>query len=219
MDEPILRRYQSAEGAESYSKKFQKHWNERLNDTFERRLVQRLLNEVSRNDRPHRALDMPCGYGRLYPLLAEASAEVVECDWSHPMLLRARESQSRMPTGGARRHVRAEAGRLPFPDRSFDLVLSVRLCHHIRSHEERLAYVRELMRVSAGWVIFTYFDTRSLKNRLRELRRLVSRKRPKWTLDRSDVEELASREGFRVVKSTPLSRFFSGHRYTLLRRE
>ena len=110
MDEPILRRYQSAEGAESYSKKFQKHWNERLNNTFERRLVQRLLNEVSRNDRPHRALDMPCGYGRLYPLLAEASAEVVECDWSHPMLLRARESQSRMPTGGARRHVNRRAG-------------------------------------------------------------------------------------------------------------
>jgi hypothetical protein len=98
------------------------------------------------------------------------------------------------------------------------LVLSVRLCHHIREHQERLQYLREVMRVSRKWLVFTYFDTESIKNRTHEFRRRFNGKRSKWTLDSREVNEISRSAGFEVVRSIWMSRFFSGHRYVLLRR-
>jgi hypothetical protein len=94
----------------------------------------------------------------------------------------------------------------------------VRLCHHIREHHERLQYLRELMRVSREWLVFTYFDTDSIKNRTHEFRRRFNGKRSKWTLDSRAVKEVSRSAGFEIVQSIWVSRFFSGHRYLLLRR-
>jgi SAM-dependent methyltransferase len=55
-----------------------------------------------------------------------------------------------------------DAARLPFPDRSFDVVLAVRLLTHLDGWREALA---EMCRVAARAVIVDYPDTRSF-NRL-----------------------------------------------------
>lgn len=55
-----------------------------------------------------------------------------------------------------------DAARLPFPDRSFDVVLAVRLLTHLDNWREALA---EMCRVAARAVIVDYPDTRSF-NRL-----------------------------------------------------
>jgi SAM-dependent methyltransferase len=55
-----------------------------------------------------------------------------------------------------------DAARLPFPDRSFDVVLAVRLLTHLDHWREALA---EMCRVAARAVIVDYPDTRSF-NRL-----------------------------------------------------
>jgi SAM-dependent methyltransferase len=55
-----------------------------------------------------------------------------------------------------------DAGRLPFPDRSFDVVLSVRLLTHLEGWREALA---EMCRVARHAVIVDYPDTRGF-NRL-----------------------------------------------------
>jgi len=39
------------------------------------------------------------------------------------------------------------------------------VCHHIREHQERIQYFKELMRVSGRFLIATYFDYQSIKNR------------------------------------------------------
>jgi hypothetical protein len=74
------------------------------------------------------------------------------------------------------------------------------------------------MRVSRQWLVFTYFDSRSIKNRTHDFRRQFNGKRSKWTLDDQEVKELGRAAGFEIVRSIWLSRFFSGHRYALLRR-
>ncbi len=216
MDKKILDRYNSPEGAASYAGKFKRHWSERINNWHEHRLVHRLLQKASNEKSIGPALDLPCGYGRLYPIVRDLAERVVEGDWSFHLLSLARERQRLGDSLPA--YVRATALALPFPDGVFDLVLSVRLCHHIREHDERCRYVREIMRVSRQWVIFTYFDRDSLKNRLREWLRQFSKKRSKWTLSFSEIETLAESAGFDVAHSVPLSRFFSGHRYVVLRR-
>jgi ubiquinone/menaquinone biosynthesis C-methylase UbiE len=215
MDKKILDRYNSPEGASSYAGKFKRRWTERINDWHEHRLVRRLLRMTS-NEKPITlALDLPCGYGRLYPVVQETSERVVEGDWSFHLLSLARKQQ--VVGRSALGYVRATALSLPFPDSAFDLVLSVRLCHHIRDHTERLQYVREIMRVSGQWAIFTYFDRDSVKNRLREWRQQFNKKRSKWTLSLSEIETLADEAGFDVVCSVLLSSLFSGHRYVVLR--
>ncbi len=220
MDKEVLNHYNSPQGAQSYTRKFEKHWSERINNRHEQRLLQRLIERVSAQAPFETALDLPCGYGRLMPLLRRHAGYVIEGDWSLPLLKIARENQRSNPSvKEADGYVRATALAMPFADRAFDFVLSVRLCHHIREHSERLTYVRELLRISGKWVVFTYFDTHSLKNMLREARVKLFGKRPKWTLKASEIAAVADESGFEVTHSIPLSRLFSGHRYVVLRRK
>lgn len=219
MDKDVLLRYNSAQGAEDYSKKFERHWTERINNWHEQRLLQRLLGSQSIGKLDGMALDLPCGYGRLYSILRQLGGSIVESDWSFHLLAAARVYHAGPgiappPLG----YVRATALSLPFRDRSFELVLSVRLCHHIREHEERVRYLREVMRVSRKWLLFTYFDAASIKNYTHEFRRRFNRKRPKWTLEFQEVKEVARSAGFEVAEAIWLSKLFSGHRYLLLRR-
>ena len=120
MDKDILSRYNSPEGATDYTKKFQRHWTERVNNWNEQRLLQHLLRTASIGRLNGWALDLPCGYGRLYYILRDLGASVVEGDWSFHLLGAARlfhadERNSPPPAG----YVRATALSLPFRDRAF----------------------------------------------------------------------------------------------------
>jgi SAM-dependent methyltransferase len=219
LDKEILSRYNSPAGATDYRGKFERHWTERINNWHEQRLLRYLLRSASIDKLNGPALDLPCGYGRLHPIVRQLGGSVVEGDWSFHLLTAARmfhaeNGNSRPPAG----YVRATALSLPFSDCAFDLVLSVRLCHHIREHQERIHYLREIMRVSRKWLVFTYFDAMSVKNRTHEFRRRFNGKRSKWTLHPREVNDVSRSEGFEVVQSVWMSRFFSGHRYVLLRR-
>ena len=73
-----------------------------------------------------------------------------------------RERLDRFLPPGSFAFERCDAGRLPFPDRSFDAVLAVRLLTHLDDWRQALA---EMCRVAASAVIVDYPDTRSF-NRL-----------------------------------------------------
>lgn len=217
MDREILARYNTADEAARYNRKFERHLSERVSNWTEQRLVRRLLGAVEPGKL---ALDAPCGCGRLFPLVRERFERVVEADWSFDMVRQARANHTAAGFSGMGGFVRLTALDLPFPDRTFDLVFSVRLSHHIRLPEERLRYMREVLRVSRGAVVFTYFDHHSVKARMRRAYvRLTARKREKWTIRTDDVREIAAEAGFRLVRAVPISRLFSGHRYALLVRE
>lgn len=219
MDQEILSRYNSNEGAVDYAHKFERRWTERVNNWHEQRLVRQLLHQANIGKLNGIALDLPCGYGRLFPILRELDAPVIEGDWSFPLLCTAQRYHRERVTGTAPAgYVRATALQLPFRDRAFQFVMSVRLSHHIRDEAERIQHLRELMRVSGKWVLFTYFDSASIKNRSHERRRSYSGKRSKWTLSFEQVQDLSRSQGFHVERWAWLSRFFSGHRYTLLNR-
>ncbi len=144
---------------------------------------------------------------------------VVESDWSFPLLTAARRIQARRyALESSQNYVRATALALPFSDGAFEFVLSARLSHHIRDHEQRLQHLRELLRVSRRWLMFTYFDADSVKNRMHELGRRFRGKRAKWTLTFEEVQAAGRAEGFEVVQWAWISRFFSGHRYVLMQR-
>lgn len=121
------------------------------------RLVARLLREHGVRSDPGAGhaglLDVPCGTGRLSAVLAETGATVTSVDVALPML-------AALPDDA--RGVRASADRLPFADRSFDVVVCCRLLHHLHSPDDLQRVIGELVRVSSRLVIASFWDAGSL---------------------------------------------------------
>jgi demethylmenaquinone methyltransferase/2-methoxy-6-polyprenyl-1,4-benzoquinol methylase len=82
-------------------------------------------------------LDAGGGTGRVSYQLRRWAGQVVICDFSLPMLKRAKAKTGPHP-------VRADAEKLPFPDEAFDRVIVVDALHHF-GHQERT--LKELVRV------------------------------------------------------------------------
>lgn len=200
------------DAALSYQTKYDRELHKRVSNRTERALLERILADVGPVER---LLDVPSGAGRVSDILARRAGRIYEFDYSREMVRLVRSSaRGHEPRVGV-----ATVFNLPFRDRSFDLVVSIRLSHHIPDRDGRHWHVRELLRVSDGHVLLTYFDADSLKNRLRELRRrLGSRKRGKHTLRHSEILDLAREGGFEAAGVWRLSRLFSGHAFLLLRR-
>jgi 2-polyprenyl-3-methyl-5-hydroxy-6-metoxy-1,4-benzoquinol methylase len=200
------------EKADSYNVKYEREFHKRLSNRTERRLIERLLTRAGRVDR---MLDVPCGAGRLSDVMARFTGQLYEADYAYPMLQYARSNaQSYAPEA-----INASAFELPFRDDAFDMVVSIRLNHHIPEREDRLRHLRELCRVSSRWVLVTVYDEKGLKNRLIELRRRVgTRRRPKKTLSLVEVAETVAEQGFAPVEVGRISRLLSGHAFILLER-
>ena len=197
------------ERAESYATKYDRELHKRISSYFERRAIRRAL--AITGARGATMLDVPCGAGRLTSLLLPVSSRLISCDYSPAMLSVFRRAHGEPCFVGS-------AFDLPFADRAFDVVFSARLSHHIASDARRADYLREIMRIAAGWVIVTIFDRDSLKNRLREVSRRLRAKRSKHAFARADVERIARESGFAVAAALPLSRLASGHVFYVLRR-
>ncbi len=203
-----------AVAAASYNTKYERQLHKRISDRREKRLLERVMRTAG-----HQVclLDVPCGAGRLSGVLSRYAGKVYEVDYSREMLKLCRENAPRSrytPLLAS-----ATALRLPFGDRAFDLVASIRLSHHLPSVRDRVAHIEELCRVSRRYVLLSFFGAESLKSRLRSVRRLLgSRKRAKFSLHHREVAAVAGECGFRLRRSWPLSRLFSGHYFALLER-
>jgi len=92
-------------------------------------------------------LDLCCGTGDLaFALARKAKARVIGGDFSHTMLVRAREKSSAARNGaGAVKFFEGDALRLPFADGSFDLVTAAFGFRNLANYE---AGLREILRVS-----------------------------------------------------------------------
>jgi len=102
---------------------------------------------------PTLVLDLPCGAGRFWPLLAEQSNRVIIAADNSPDMLEVacaahpRELLARVRT------VQTSAFDIALPTRAVDCVFCMRLLHHIGEAEHRLAMLREFHRVTRDTVI------------------------------------------------------------------
>ncbi len=108
-------------------------------DRLWRARVARILSPIlKRGDAV--VLDLCCGTGDLALAMSRAdSARVIGADFAHPMLV-----QANGKSGGKIKFLEADALRLPFSDRSFDLVTAAFGFRNLANYEDGL---REMMRV------------------------------------------------------------------------
>jgi len=159
-----------------------------------------------------RVLDLPCGTGRLLPALVGAGYRAVGADVALEMMragrgLRVLEAPL----------AQADATRLPFPDRTFDAVVSLRFLFHL-GPAERSACLAEMARVTAGVVVVEVRYRWNLKHGGRWLRSRVglgAKYRP--SAGRAQLERELAAAGLELCRLRPVSRLFSDKALVLAR--
>jgi ubiquinone/menaquinone biosynthesis C-methylase UbiE len=155
-----------------------------------------LSNFVGRiHDR--RILDVGTGTGRAALLFARGGARVTAIDASEPMLALARRRAA--DERADIRFLVGDAQTLDFPDRTFDVVVSLRLLMHAPRWR---ACVAELCRVADRLVILDYPSRRSVALLQSTTRRVIHalgvRTEPYRVFSNREIVEALKRSGFRV---------------------
>lgn len=147
-----------------------------------------------------KVLDLPCGTGRLLPLLGEAGFQITAADVSpHALAI----AQSRWHTQASLSHrieftVR-EALDTGFEDQTFDGIICNRLFHHFNEPETRVAVLSELRRICRGPLVVSFFNSFALDALKFRLKHRVRRTKPKDRIPiplrrfQSEVEEAGLR--------------------------
>ena len=206
-----LRNYDSERGARSYRANYDNKLHRKISDRLERRIFDKFLRHLGPCES---ILDLPCGAGRLHGLLRDHAPSIIEADFSSTMLVLNREHHEELND----RYLRCSALEIPMAPATVDLVVSVRLSHHINTPEGRRRHLEELFRVAHRAVICTWFSETSIKNLWRRARSVFSNKRRKNTMHNRHVRDIATACGFRTTRAVPLARLGSGHMFGLFER-
>jgi ubiquinone/menaquinone biosynthesis C-methylase UbiE len=182
------------EKAKTYEKKrFSRRYRTRRLNRFEKafalRLVEMLGNSVH-------IVDVPCGDGRFFDIFSNAN-KLTMIDYSENMLAATKEK-----VGDAKNveFVRADISNLPLPADSAELCFSMRLFHHMKDDQIRLAAFKELSRISNKYVAMSFYN----KGCLRFYWRKLLRKKIRGNyVTLTHIVELANQAGLKFVKRIP----------------
>lgn len=175
---------------------------------------------------PGLVLDLPCGAGRFWPLLAEKPNRVIiGADNSQDMIDTACANQ---PQDVVRRvkPLCTSAFDIALPDNAVDSIFSMRLLHHIGDATHRMTLLREFHRVTRDSVIVSLWVDGNLKGWKRK--RAEKRRAPqhaeqgyqnRFVLPRATVEAEFRSAGFRVQKHLDFLPYHAMWRVYLLRKE
>ncbi|MEW6742080.1 MAG: class I SAM-dependent methyltransferase [Planctomycetota bacterium] len=202
----VNERYFSGEGALAYARKYERSAARRLSSAREKRCVRLALEAV---DARGAILDLPCGAGRFQNIIAEHADKCFAGDLSFPMLLLCGE-RARMFHLPSHRFL-ADVFALPLREGALDGIVVMRLLHHISSPEQRHALLAEVARVARRFLVLSFLDAGSVKQRFARLRQHLGR-RPgrRSALAREVLAAEIEAFGFRVLGFFPVSSLFSG---------
>lgn len=161
-------------------------------------------------------LDVPCGTGRLAPLVLENGFRWIGADISFEMMEVAREKTASFRN--AIGNVRLESERMPFKTNSIDCVASIRFIYHVPTREGRIAILRELGRISREWVMIDYNYPNPLKAMYRRLGHLVKPPKRKRRLSMREIYDELAEAGLKVYRAYPVSRVLSDNVILLCRK-
>jgi ubiquinone/menaquinone biosynthesis C-methylase UbiE len=172
----------------------------KIEDRLEKRAIAKALQLIGRQEL---IADVACGTGRITDFLASLQSRVLGGDISLPMIMAARQRL----TGSANvlGFAQFSAESCPFRDKTFDVVVSIRLFGHLPPRV-RCNVLKEMKRISRRYVVASFAD----KYTVRAFFRRRIQKIPMW-FQVSEKELLAELEdlGMAVRKTFPIVRYFS----------
>jgi len=171
---------------------------------------------------PRVVLDLPCGAGRFWPLLAEKpDRRIFAADCSEEMLQVARQMQ---PPELVERveSFQCSAFETGLEDGSVDSIFCMRLLHHIPEFSHRVAMLREFHRVTRATVCISLWVDGNFKAYHRTKRKA---KRPRgdhhsrYIVERRSVESEFMQAGFQIRGHFDFLRFYSMWRIYVLQKD
>jgi ubiquinone/menaquinone biosynthesis C-methylase UbiE len=184
--------------ARAYEVKHRTGLRRRLTTWREVALARRCLAEAGN---PASVLDMPCGAGRFWPMLAEQPARRLTAGDASPAMLEAARAATAPALLARFEWVRElDAFALDLPDNAVEHILCMRLLHHLAQPEDRQRVLRELHRVASGGVSVSLWVDGNVQARRRQ-RQDARRQREYWNrrvVARGVIEAEFAQAGFRV---------------------
>ena len=199
-------------------------------DGFARRLshkrdVQLARKALALAGDPGVVLDLPCGAGRFWPLLAEKhNRMIIGADNSASMLEVASIAQ---PADVVKRvrHLQTSAFDIDLPDNAVDSIFCMRLLHHIGDATHRMALLKEFHRVSRDGVIVSLWVDGNVKAwRRKRLERLrvedagADGYQNRFVLPAATVEAEFEKAGFSVQQHLDFIPLYAMWRVYILRK-
>jgi ubiquinone/menaquinone biosynthesis C-methylase UbiE len=210
-----------------YTLKHSRHYHEKHRRTLGRRLSnwreQQMAGQaLALAGNPAVVLDLPCGTGRFWPLLASnAQRTILAADNSESMLAVAREVNP--PELVARvKLFQSSAFDIQLDDNSVDQVFCMRLLHHITQRQDRLALLKEFHRVTRETVAISLWvdgNYKALRRRKLEARRTYKTYQNRIVLERREVETEFAQAGFTITGHCDFLKFYSMWRLYVLQKQ
>lgn len=157
---------------------------------------------VTRAGEPDLVLDLPCGAGRFWPLLAEHPSRMIfAADNSADMLAVAQSEQP--PEVVARVETfQTSAFDIDMHDSAVDSIFCMRLLHHVADPQHRLAMLREFHRVTRDTLILSLWvdgNYKAWKRKRLERRRPAKENQNRFVVPRGLVEAEFAEAGFDIL--------------------
>lgn len=225
MNSPIELPFSNKYGPEHAREYFHKHQDGLARRLSHQRDVQMARKALALAGDPELVLDLPCGAGRFWPMLAERPGRrIIGADNSADMIATARACQAPEVVSKVRT-LQTSAFAIDLPDQSVDSVFCMRLLHHIGESEHRAALLKEFHRVSRDSVIVSLWVDGNLKaarRRRQEARRVAQGKtsdyQNRFVLPRQVVEQEFKDAGFIVQRSLDFIPLYAMWRVYVLRK-
>lgn len=212
--------------SEKYDEQHAHQYLHKHRDGLSRRLSHRRDEQLARHalalvGDPGLVLDLPCGAGRFWPLLAQKSNRVIiGADNSQAMLGTALSAQP-VEVVKRVRPLHTSAFDIALPDNAVDSIFCMRLLHHIGEPAHRLAILREFERVSRDSVIVSLWVEGNFKAwKRKRLERTRGRKeyQNRFVLPVATVEDEFRQAGFHIQEQLDFLPLYAMWRVYVLRK-
>lgn len=189
--------------AKAYFEKHQDGPLRRLSNWREHAMARKALAMAGR---PRSVVDLPCGTGRFWALLAEEKERVIHvADNSQDMIDVGMAHRPKEITRRIKSATCCSAFATGFPDNFVDSVFCFRLLHHIGKREDRVNMLKEFARISSGTVIVSLWVDGNYRG-WREQRRLRRKElesgileHNRYVIRRQDIEAEFAEAGLRQI--------------------
>jgi ubiquinone/menaquinone biosynthesis C-methylase UbiE len=204
--------------AQRYLRKHQNGLGRRLSHWRDEQLARKAL---ALSGEPGLVLDLPCGAGRFWPVLAEkANRAIIGADNSEAMLKVAAKAQPAEVVKRIKR-LQTSAFDIGLPDNAVDCIFCMRLLHHIGDAEHRMTVLREFERVTRDSVIISLWvdgNFKSWKRKRAEKQRGQESHQNRFVLPAATVEKEFEQAGFRIQEQLDFLPLYAMWRVYVLRK-
>ena len=212
------KKYHNAEFAQDYYSKHRSGFWRRLSNSLEQRIARKALIKAGN---PVSVLDIPCGAGRFWALLAEnQSRKLYAMDNSQHMIDAALAGHEQAISDRFETQ-QASAFEIPMTENAVECVFSIRLLHHFGVHEDRLALLKEFSRVTSDSIVLSLWvegNYQAWRRKRIEVYRKKRRYDNRFVIPVGLFEEEVAESGLTIVAHFDLFPYLSMWRTYVLRK-